>query len=147
VSINTDVPCFITNIICFKIVHLQLCMKQYCIYHRLLLLDKDGDLFTSFCLLICTTTTSVLESHEADDNPFLSHNSQLLIWKCCNLKGGETWKEICFTLGHYITTISQYILFIIVIPGIESFVRVIHCKEKKVYMLCTLISLTTCTMG
>jgi hypothetical protein len=90
---------------------------------------------------MCTAIASVLESYEADDNPFLSHNSQLLIWKRCNFKGGETWKERYFTLAHYVTTISQYTLFVMVIPGIKSVIGGIHCKEKNVYMLCTLMSL------
>ncbi len=43
-------------------------------------------------------------------------------------------------LAHYATNISQYILFVMVIPGIKSFIRVICYEEKKVYMLCTLMS-------
>jgi hypothetical protein len=118
-------------------------MNQYCIYRRMLLLDEDDDLFIPFHLLMCTAIASVLESYEAEDNPFLSHNTQLLIWKRCDFKGGETWNEVCFRLSHYVTTLTQYIHFVMVIPGIKSFIRIIQCEEKKVYVFCTLMSIET----
>jgi hypothetical protein len=116
-------------------------MKQYCIYRRLLIVDEDDDLFVPFHLLMYTAIASVLESYEAKDNPFTSHNSQLLIWKCFNFKGCETWNDVRCSLAHYVTNLSQYIIFVMVIPGIKSFLRVIQHEEKKVYMFSTLLSL------
>ncbi len=116
-------------------------MKQYCIYRRLLIVDEDDDLFVPFHLLMYTAIASVLESYEAKDNPFTSHNSQLLIWQRCNFKGCETWNEVQYALAHYVTNLSQYIVFVMVIPGIKSFLRIIQHEEKKVYIFSTLLSL------
>jgi hypothetical protein len=99
--------------------------------------------FLPFHLLMCTAISSVLESYEASDNPFTLNNRELLIWKKCNFKVSEIWEEVKNALQPYVAQINQYIRFLMVIPGMKSFFKVIGSKDNIRYILCTQMSIET----
>ena len=84
---------------------------------------------------------SVLESHASEDNPFMAYNRQLQVWKCCSFTGSETWKEVRSALGSNITNLHQYIRFVMVIPGMKSFIKIIGHEEHDRYIVCPQMSL------
>lgn len=106
-----------------------------------MLLDEDDDLFVPFHLLMCTAIASVMESYEAEKNPFMTHKKQLLIWKRCSFHGSESWKVVRSALGNNVTTLHQYIRFVMIIPGMKTFLKVLGQEEHDRFILCLLMSL------
>jgi hypothetical protein len=116
-------------------------VTQYCIHRRFLLVDEEDELFVPFHLLMCSAISVVMDSYEAQGNPFTLHNSELLIWKKCNFNGSETWSFVCEALRPYVTKLNQYIRFVMVIPSIKSFLKVLHFEDYDRYIVSTLMSL------
>ncbi len=104
-------------------------------------MDDDNDLFQPFHLMITNAVLSVAESYLSDLNPFTVDNSQLLLWNNCSFTGKETWVEVKKLLRPRVTRILEYLRFVLVIPGMKSFLRIMYQQENDRFILCPLMSL------
>lgn len=91
--------------------------------------------------MVTNAVLSVAESYLSDLNPFTLDNSQLLLWINCGFTGKETWVAVKQLLRPRVTRLIDYLRFVLVIPGMKSFLCIIFQQDTDRFILCPLMSL------
>lgn len=106
-------------------------------------MDETAELFIPFHLLASKAIAAIVESYNANNNPYLFVSNPIASWLRCNFSGLETFEEVCQTFNPTIGSLREYIHFIMLIPGMTSLIRILCRQGNSQYIVGLIMSLSS----
>jgi hypothetical protein len=114
---------------------------QYAITSNTILIDEEEDLFSPFHALMTHAVDIIGESFLSRNNQLSRKNDPLLRWLMCTLNGTESFREVCETMVPKLTSLQDYMVRLLTIPSMKSFIKVVQKSGSNKYLISLVMSL------
>jgi len=103
--------------------------------------DEEQDLFSPFHALMTHAVDIIGESFLSKSNTLSKNNDALMRWLMCTLNGTETFKEVCELMVPKLTSLQDYMVRLLRIPSMKSFIKVVQKSGTNKYLISFVMSL------